>query len=216
MINIRRTKINVFPLLKSYQRRFALFNEKYWADAGESKNTNSRLLVEGLLGGMPTHLFRLGCSAKAIEIHDDLKPVIVSSSKSDSNNRLFESFGIHDFIYLDEIQLESKDYIDIYFRIGKFILNCNVSTLLSMEYKGLNIGKLIYDDIIRRDDRCYTVSKIKLNHFKKVYKALKLLKIYENIIDKFNIEKILVSHNEYIDFGMLSVIGLIKKKVLLL
>lgn len=198
-------------ILESYKKKFILFNAKYWRNAYKSSSSKF-FLVEGLLGGMPTHLLRLGISAKAIEQSMDMKPMVILQNVTDNNRKMFESFGIDEFVYIDEVNLNISKLWLIFITMVQFLLGFNVKSLLNIKYKKINIGKLIYDDILHSNIDCYTVEKIKWAHIKLILKALIYVTKYETLIECNNVDIVLVSHNEYIQYGMLSVAALSQKK----
>lgn len=198
-------------ILKPYQKKFILFNSKYWKNAYKSKSSRT-FLVEGLLGGMPTHLFRLGCSAKAIERFMDVRPVVILQDPNDCNRKMFESFGIDEFVYLNEVKLNAYKVLLIFATMIRFLIKCDVNSLLNIRYKNICIGKLIYDDILHSNQDCYTVEKIQKGHIKLIISALVYVTKYETLIEQNNPDVVLLSHNEYIKFGTLAVAALCQNK----
>ncbi len=205
----RRTSKKI--LLKGYQNRFIRFNYNYWKCAPKSKQ-KSYFLVEGLLGAMPTHLIRLGISAKALEAKLDLKPMVVLESRDDNSLNMFQSFGIDSFVYLEDTSLSIGDYVYTIIELVQFLLHPNPEELLSLKYENVNIGKLIYDDILHSNNDCYTLDKVKIQHFRLIWKAILFIKKYNKIIQSNEIQLVLLSHNEYIEYATLAVAALCNGK----
>lgn len=198
-------------ILKPYQKRFVLFNSKYWKNSYKSRGYKA-FLIEGLLGGMPTHLFRLGVSAKAIEQYKDMKPIVILQNTSDSNRKLFESFGIDEFVYLNEVKLNMNKILFILSEMIKFFIRCDVNGLLNIRYKKINIGKLIYDNILHSYEDCYTIEKLQKSYIKLIFKALIYAAKYETLIEQKKVDLVLLSHNEYVEYGTLAVAALCQNK----
>lgn len=197
--------------LEEYKEKFIQFNAGYWRYATKSES-NSLCLVEGLLGEMPTHLIRMGISAKAIENKFNIKPLVILNSRLDSNIHMFKSFGIDRFIFLDEISLSIKKYIYAIFKFIAFLIFPNVHRLLLFKYKKVNIGKLIYDDILHSYNNCYTLKKVNIRHLKFIWRALLYISKYDEITNDNNVKLILLSHNEYIAYGTLAIAALRNRK----
>ena len=54
---------------------------------------------------MPTHLVRLGVTINAIEDTTNMTPIIILKNHDYEIEKLFQSFGISKFVYLDDINL---------------------------------------------------------------------------------------------------------------
>lgn len=197
--------------LEGYQKKFIHFNCNYWRSAPKS-DRKVYFLVEGLLGAMPTHLIRLGIAAKAIEEKLDIKPMVVLQNRQDNNQKMFQSFGIDNYVYLREVTLSMCDYICVLYILVQFLLSPNSRNLLSLHYKNINIGKIIYDDILHSTDDCYTVNRINIKHIMLIIDAVKYIRKYEKIIKKYNTELVLLSHNEYIAYASLAIAALCNDK----
>lgn len=197
--------------LEPYKKRFYFFNTKFWKNSYKCARTNT-FLVEGLLGEMPTHLFRLGVAAKAVEQVMNIKPVVVLKNNKDNNRKMFESFGIDEFVYLDEVGLNVNKKFLILVEMICFFIKCNANGLLNTKYKKINIGKLVYDSILHSNKDCYTIEKIEVKHIKYIFNALKYAAQYETLIEKNNVDLVLLSHNEYIEYGTLAVAALCQNK----
>lgn len=200
--------------LEPYKKAFILFNSKYWEKAYKSESSRF-FLVEGLLGEMPTHLFRLGVSSKAIEEFMDARPVVILQNRNDNNRKMFESFGIDEFVYLNDVRLNISKKLLILIIMLKFLIKCDVNSLLNIRYKKICIGKLIYDDILHSGQDCYTLEKIDKSHVRRVIDALVYITKYETLIEQNNSAVVLLSHNEYVPYGTLSVAALCQNKKIL-
>ena len=208
---INRKKHTTKKPLEEYQNKFIHFNCDYWKSAPKSKR-KTFFLVEGLLGAMPTHLVRLGISAKALEDKLDIKPMVILGSRNDNNVNMFQSFGIDSFVYLDETTLSIHDYFYAIYKVMQFLLAPSVEKLLSLKYKNMNIGKLVYDDILHSTNDCYTLNKVEKKHIKLIWKAVLYIRKYNKIINKNEIQFVLLSHNEYIGYATLAVASICNGK----
>lgn len=196
------------------QKKFSIINQKIWDKSKKTKN--KYFLVEGLLGSMPTHLIRLGIVSNAIKDTLNINPIIILRNHTEEDNRkMFESFGISEYIYIDDIKLCFIDILYVICKIIPVIMSKDINTLLAVKYKKINIGHLVYDDIIHSNRDIYTINEINKECILTLYKAFKYILKYIKIISKFEIDMVVVTHNEYVECGTLPVAAIIKNKIIL-
>lgn len=193
------------------EKKFIQFNKRYWEKGGRDDG-DGMVLVEGLLGPMPTHLVRLGIAAKAVEQSLGLKPLVVVANRKMKSIQLFGSFGITEFIYLNRTRIGFRRAFYIFRQVINIFFDRRVDNLLRLEYRSFKIGKQIYDSILKSYDDCYTIDQVRLKHFIFILGAYIFAARYEAIIDQNPIKLVLLSHNEYLWYGTLSIAAMIHKK----
>lgn len=201
-------------MLPSYYKKFTLLNKKIWKN--NLKYSKDFFLVEGLLGSMPTHLIRLGITLNAIKDTTNKKPLVILKNRIDNMNEreLFESFGVTEFVYIDDIRLNILEIAYVIIKKIKCTKFKGVDSILSMEYNKINIGHLIYDDVIHSDLGRYTIKKVDRKCISTLYKALIYILKYSKIIDDYETELVVITHNEYVDYGTLGVAAIAKHKTI--
>lgn len=197
-------------ILLPYQKKFIAVNSKIWNNKVPS--VKKYFLMEGLLGGMPNHLIQLGTAANSIREKTDLYPLaVLLNHEKQSVEKMFRSFGIRDFAYLSDIPLSLVDIMAVVRQVIRVLFCGEINTVLQLEYKGLNIGHLIYDDILHEKNDCCTIEKVDKGIIVSVWKAMIYLRKYQRIITKYHIELTLLSHDTYILYGTLAAATVIKK-----
>lgn len=201
-------------MLESYQKKFIAYNKKIW---GKKRKSNKRFfLVEGMLGAMPAHLIRLGIVLNAVADTVDENPlVILNSCTDDRNKEMFKSFGVSDFIFLDEIRLNLIEKIKAVFKVFPCVIFKNINKVLLLEYKGMNFGHLVYDDLLRSNKGSYTVGKVDKKCILTIYKAICYIFKYSKIISRYKTEIVVVTHNEYVEFGTLGIAAIAQDNAIL-
>lgn len=205
-------------MMHSYQKKFYFLNKEIWK-TGESENKQKKkkkfFLIEGLLGGMPTHMFRLGIIANAFKDTTGKIPVVILRTHDDAVEKLFGSFGVSKFVYLDDIRLTLQERMDTFLNTIPHIFFRNINYLLAAEYQGLNIGHLVFDDILHSHRECFTVKRTTWSCILSFYRCIRYIKKYSKIIDKYNVEEVVLTHNEYVDYGALAVAAIVSNKTII-
>lgn len=190
-------------MLLCSQKEFCEVNSRLWSES--DNQPQGYFLVEGLLGEMPPHLVRLGIVANAIRDVTGMTPVVILYSYNEEIQRLFQSFGISEFVYLDDTKLNLLEKTQIAVKMAPLIICRKVKYMLSAAYKGVNFGHLVFDGIIHLKGTCYTVEKINMTCIFSFYRCCRLIKKYSRMIAKYKTNMVLLTHNEYVDYGALSV-----------
>ena len=190
-------------MLLCSQKEFCDVNSKLW---NENDSQSKRyFLVEGLLAEIPTHLVRLGIVANAIRDVTNMTPVVILYSYNEEIQRLFRSFGISEFVYLDDTKLNLMEKACIVVKMTPYIFCRKVKYMLSAAYKGVNFGHLVFDGIIHSNETCYTVEKVNRACISSFYRCNKFIKKYSKMIARYKTDMVLLTHNEYVEYGALSV-----------
>lgn len=188
------------------EEEFIKLNSKLWKSNSSSKITNDVCLVEGQIE-CPASIIDKARMAKAVEEASGARPLVfIRGFYIRGNNvaHIYKSFNIEEFylwwrpffnpcIILPSIFETIKVYF--FYRSGDEILKLN--------YKGVHIGDLIYDTLIRFKPNSYTIDKIRLIHFRLLLRSFITFNINQNLIKKINPKYLITSHNVYAEFGML-------------
>lgn len=204
-------------MLFDYQKKFCVINKKIWEKEKNKLEQNKEkefFLVEGLLGSMVAHMIRLGIVVNAFEDVTDKIPVVILKTHDETVEKLFGSFGVSEFVYLDDIKLSLQERISILLKTIPHIFYRNIHYLLTAKYQGLNIGHLVFDDIIHSSRNCFTVEKTTRTCLSSFYRCICYIKKYSKIIDKYDVEEIVLTHNEYVDYGALAVAAIANNKTI--
>lgn len=200
-------------MLYDFQKKFCAMNKKIWKS--NKKKTDKYFLVEGLLGSMPTHLVRLGVATNAIEDVTDMTAVTILENPNDKTEELFRSFGITQFVYLDDVKLNLLERICVLVKLIPYLVYRNPDYLLKAEYKGINFGRLVYDDVIHSNKTRYTVKTVDLSCVSLLYRCICYIKKYSKIIAQYHAKMVLLTHNEYVEYGSLGVAAVAGDKAII-
>ena len=189
------------------EEKFIQLNEKLWDNETKNKNiSNNTILVEGQIT-CPASIIDKARISKAIEEVTGYKSIVYVRGFYESGTnatKIYRSFGINNFymwwlgylnplIMLPALYATTKTMIS--YREGR--------ALIGLVYKGVEIGDLIYDTLIRYKPNSYTIKKINLGHFRLLFRAFLTFHNNEKMIKKFNPKYLVTSHNVYAEFGLL-------------
>lgn len=183
--------------------KFAEENKKYWTKrSGEAK-----ILVETYVAS-PASLLEKFIIAKKLEQKLDGETIATIHGlykRSSAAYPVAQSFSIGKYICI------WRDYLNPW-----IFLQCLVETLIlikgtkdgdklvDLHVKGIHIGDLLYDSLIRHIPQTYTVTSLSLpRHFRLVFRAIFNLHFYLNIFEKNNVKAVVTSHTVYAEFGIL-------------
>ncbi len=155
------------------------------------------------MGAMPTHLIRIGISARAVEDTTGMSPIVLLDNTTLRNKRLFESFGIKRFINIDDITISIFEKIKCIAGLIGFIIRKSPKRLLELEFNGINLGRLIYDDIIHSDPDKFTVKTIEKEYYRIILMAMENTYKYKSVFSENNTRLVLFSHDTYIKYGII-------------
>lgn len=189
--------------LKSIEKEFIRLNELNWS---ENHNLNSYCLVEGHIT-CPASIIDKARIAKAIQEQTGAEPVIFLRgfyAEANSVSKIYNSFNINKFYMWWSGFLNPLIFIPaLVYTVKTLLTVTNGETLLNLKHQSVLIGDLIYDTLIRYKPNSYTITKIKIGHYRLIFRAF--LTFYNNkrMLDKYKPKYMVTSHNVYAEFGML-------------
>jgi capsular polysaccharide biosynthesis protein len=190
---------------------FVKANSKYWS-AG--KDNRPGILVEGHLSQYgPNYLLRTAVAAKAIQEKTNLDIEVVFNGLSHQwvvAKQVYESFYIRKFIYLGRLYLLSNAWRRVRSRVVAARIWRKLrgpEDILSIEYDGIPMGDLIYDDILKltgkktieRIDRDVGRAVAKSHYFYLQYRSLFRQRLYDYYVS---------THTQYSEYGILCRVAL--------
>ncbi len=190
------------------KKLFASINRKKWEKLDRTGSIIEEIvLVEGyLVGSGPNYLLRTGILAKAVEETRKLTPFVLfmdKVSKEKEKRLLYESFDISNFLGLSDFQPSFLLRCRLLIKTIKIYQKLSTpEDLISLEHNGLLFGDLLYDTIIKECNK-YTISRIGINEFIYIYKALEYIQSYSRLIDLFPIKHYIATHSQYLWYGLL-------------
>lgn len=198
-------------MLTMEERRFIKNNREYWSPYKIKINGDKIILVEGQLFGAPNYLLRAVTSAKAIQRATGYEIAIIVDCSEDSLKvikKLCRPFGIKKFINVWEMSVP----IHIKFMAGikcvGLLLKNDPNEILKLSYRGINMGHLVYDDILHDDignnkrKKHYTINRVDLYCIKHIYKFFVKAYIYYKLLEEHNVSSYVSTHTEYIEYGI--------------
>lgn len=199
------------PSLDGLVTEFVRVNQAYWSAKMPQR---SGVLVEGHLSQYgPNYLLRTAVAAKAVQEKGDLDIEVVFNGLSFHwvvAKQMYESFQIRNFIYLDRLYLLSNFGRLIASRIfaarvgGK--LRCP-EDILNIEYDGIRVGDLIYDDILKLTGR-KTIERIDLDVVRAIAKSYYFYLQYQALFRDHRYDYYVSTHTAYSEYGILCRVAL--------
>lgn len=189
--------------LQEVEKEFIELNQKNWVN---SDNGKEYCLVEGHIS-CPASIIDKARIAKAIEEQTGAKPVVFIRGffeKGSDVSRIYQSFHIYTFYMWWKGFLNPLVFIPSFFAALKIILFENKGeNLISYKYKGVLVGDLIYDTLVRFKPNTYTIKKINFSHYRLIFRAFLTFHNNMKMLNKYKPKYMVTSHNVYAEFGML-------------
>lgn len=201
----------ILKYLKSYklsnsENEFIKLNSEIWKSSSSPNKTNKICLIEGHID-CPASIIDKARMAKAIEESTGAKPVVYIrgfSLKGSNVAHIYKSFNIQEFYLWWNSYLNPFIVIPSIFKtMNIYLFTRSGENLLKIKYKGVYIGDLIYDTLIRFKPNSYTLDNIKIEHIRLILRAFITFNINNKLIKKYNPTYLVTSHNVYAEFGML-------------
>jgi len=193
---------------------FIQANSKYWSKiTGES--SVKEIWVEGHLAEYgPNYLIRSAVVAKALQSVTNYKIRVLYNGYFHQWKvapSLYRSFGIHDSFFFNShfrvryIQFQRRAFAEA----SKYWAGIKSgSDILNISYKGVLMGDLIYDDIIKHVPHIFTIEKIEEPYFKFIEKAFFYYFQYDFLFKSANVSDFVSTHTAYCEYGLLVRIAL--------
>jgi len=186
-------------------RKFINLNRKYWADIKGSQK-KGYILVDGLKSSA-AYLVVASRAVKSIEENTGCLPIVLANAFSFSWGfwkKVYESYNINNFLYLKNYYWRAVFvFRALILSLDFYMKKRNVSDLLKLEFEGVYVGDLIYDNILRFNKGLYTIEKIKWNYFGYIFSAFLRVMICKEIFNKYNIKYVYVCLPVFIKGGIL-------------
>lgn len=189
--------------LKPIEKEFINLNKMHWQ---EDKNSQGYCLVEGHLT-CPASIVDKARIAKAIQEQTGMVPVVFLRGFYPAANdvsQIYQSFNINEFYMWWRGFLYPHVFIPAVYETCKFLMSVKTGEdLINFEHKGVIIGDLIYDTLVRYKPNTYTISNMTPSHYRLIFRAFLTFYNNENMLKKYQPEYLVTSHNVYAEFGML-------------
>ncbi len=184
---------------------FVNYNSKIWSKV---PTLPQKVLVEGnfSLFDVP----RKSIVARIIHQTLNCEPIVLMNNKKNiSNRKIFESFGIANFIYIDHTLISNpliliKSIAKTIKEGGRLLLKRHYydDFISNFHVNGVEIGENVYDFFIR-NNHCYKNPRnFKLHFLKILFKALLYFYTCDFLIKKHDIACVLVNDWYYPEIGL--------------
>jgi hypothetical protein len=199
---------SVLGYLKPYkpsqiENDFIRLNEKTWR-SGIAK-FNDICIVEGHIE-CPASIIDKARIAKALDEANGVKPIVFIRGFYERGNNvahIYRSFNINHFYMSWNGFFNPRIIVPALFQTIKTILTIKTGEqLLTVHYKGIHIGDLIYDTLIRFKPNSYTVGNVTKEHLRLIFRAYMTFNSNQYLIDKYKPKYLVTSHNVYAEFGL--------------
>lgn len=188
------------------EQEFTQLNNQYWNNEKTTVAENSYCLIEGQIT-CPASIMDKARIGKAVQEVTGATPVVfLRGFYKESNDvaHIYKSFNINNFYMWWKGFLNPLVFIPALFATLKtVILYKDGNKLANLKHKGVEIGELIYDTLIRFKPNTYTINQIKFTHYRLIFRAFLTFYNNEYLIRKYKPKYLVTSHNVYAEFGML-------------
>lgn len=200
---------SVLKYLKPYnpsqdERNFTELNKKFWGSS-KLEESSDICIIEGQIE-CPASIIDKARIAKAIEEANGVKSIVYIRGFYERGNNIahiYRSFNINYFYLSWHGFFNPLIVIPSLFQTIKTMLTVKTGEhLLDLHYKGVYIGDLIYDTLIRFKPNSYTVTNINNEHLRLIFRAYMTFNSNQYLIDKYKPKYLVTSHNVYAEFGL--------------
>ncbi len=198
----------LFPYeISSEEKEFTQLNNGAWLNNGRTlASKQNTVIVEGHVD-CPASIIDKARIAKAIEEETGRTALVYVRGfyfRGSNVAHVYQSFGIKGFYFWWRNYLNPLVIVPVFYQSLKVFLFSNTGDkLIALNYKGVVIGDLIYDTLIRFIPNTYTIDKLSLKkHFRLIFRAFYTFHNNEKIIRKYKPKYLVTSHNVYAEFGL--------------
>ena len=194
-------------------KKFCNENAKYWSKVTHNKGAGV-ILVEGFFGEAgPNYVIRVGTIAKALEEKYKMTPIVLLErgvQMEPSKKEVWSSFSIDNFIgVMEDIapkvplldKLKVKLLSRLYFLVAKILIELSLS-FKKLSYKGIQIGDLIYDQLVKINrEGSYTITYLSKADFGQFFEAFKGILYADWLCKNYDIKYYVATHSQYTYYG---------------
>ena len=198
---------SVNPSNNIFFKKFTKLNKKKWPT---NLQNNKNILVTSFVH-LPHDAICNSLIGKYLEEKQKRKLIGLIDKNDFQAEIIMRSFGIKNFIYLDQGNIFQR--IDCFMEAIKIInkLNFNFDKFLNFKYKGIHLGKAVYEHHLR-----YSGKPTEQNFTFKIYlflsKSIFTYKFMNKILDKKqNISSVIQAENQFIPSNILFQVALKNK-----
>jgi len=186
-------------------------NAGYWGMRQEGK---PGILVEGHLSQYgPNYLLRTAVAAKALQEKTGLDIDVAFNGLSFQwvvARTIYESFRIRNFIYLDRRGLLLNIARLVWGRVMAFAIAAKLQSpqdILELEYDGIRVGDLIYDDVLKLSGR-RTIERIDGDVRLAIARSYYFYQQYRALFRRHRYAYYVSTHTAYSQYGLLCRVAL--------
>lgn len=196
--------------------KFCEVNSKYWEEKETSANTPI-VLIEGLFAESgPNYVMRVGSIAKALEKVKNVKLLVLlrqGEKKEPYKKQIWQSFKMNNFVGIfDDIyknfsplkRIKIALLIEGFYWWAKILfLSGKRDEFLLFKYKGVLLGDVLYDEIIKETPVGeHTIKRITSKHKKFFKKLFEYFYVSEALYQEYKFQYYVTSHIQYISYGL--------------
>lgn len=172
------------------------------------------VLVEGLLR-TPKNTAEKLLIAKCLCDRFGLSVVVLLKHAKKNTNRnfaLFRSAGVKEFISLEECYFNLFVLLKaVAWAVGALFRNRSAGDILSISVNGVYLGDLIYDSIIRENEKVFTVDRLYFwRDFLLLIRVVCYVKYYQKVFKDRQYSYAVTSHKGYLKYGALCKVAKLK------
>lgn len=216
--NARGKKNPKTPKASKVYNEFCNINSKYWEEKKFSENSPT-ILVEGLFAESgPNYVVRIGAISKTLEKIKDSNLLVllrISPEREPYKKQIWQSFKMNNFISIFDDVFKNLSYFKkleisflsnaLYFWSKILFLLNQREQFLQFSFKGVRLGDILYDDIIKETPiGVYTINRITKEHKSFFRKLFIYFYVAEFLYEKYKFEYYVTTHIQYIAYGLVA------------
>lgn len=204
---------SIKPSNNNFFINFLNQNEKLWKNKIFNKNHNKKnkkkILITSFVHSHPAYPYANSIIGKYLEEYHDYELLGFCDNYDLASELIMRSFGIKKFYYLYEKNffIKFSYFLKALIKIKKIK---NMNNFLKMKYNDIDVGKIVYDDVLRRSGQptLDTLSFKLAYHFSL---ALNKSDQYKKILNNENLDSIVQSETQFIPSAIIFQHTLAKK-----
>lgn len=148
---------------------FVKINSKIWKKTKKG-NYKECIFIDGMLAQVE-NIFKGACMAKVIEDIYKYDSIAILNKYRKDYISIYKSYNINYKILSIEIIKNIFYSLAPFFKALKLLINgINGKELINLKYKGIQVGDIIYDSVIRYNFNIYTIESFNFKNIKESYK----------------------------------------------
>ena len=191
---------NINPSNNKFFKHYTSENRKIWKE-NKIKKKNKKILVTSFVHAHPAYPHGNSIIGKYLEEYFNADLIGFCDSHDHLSEIIMRSFGVNLFFYL----YERNPLVKLFYFLSALKIICsfkNIYDFLNYKYNKIDLGKIVYDDVIRRSGHP-TISDVSFKLCLHFSSALNISDQYKRILNNSKIDGIVQSETQFCPSGII-------------